>query len=338
MAQSISANDFLNASAKGIILDVRSSGEYNNGHIPGAISFPLFTDEERAEVGTLYKQTGQKEALLKGLEIVGPKLRYFAEKALELTSGKPAFIHCWRGGMRSGSMAIVLQTVGIKCIVLKGGYKAYRNFILSEFEKQWKFKVIGGKTGSGKTEVLKELNKLCEQIVDLEALANHKGSAFGRIGELPQPTTEQFGNNVYSVLQNFNIEKIVWVEDESQTIGTVFIPVEFYKNYRTSPLMVLEIPFEERLEHLMTIYGNYNIEEIKEAFVRITRKLGGQHVKAAIELINNEDIKSAAAIALKYYDKAYLFGLENKDTSNITYLTFEKLNSKKIAHKLITTE
>ena len=276
LVKSPSAPDFIETSANGVILDVRSPKEFKNGHIPGALSFPLFIDEERAEVGTLYKQKGRKEALLKGLEIVGPKLKDFVEKALEFTHGKPAFVHCWRGGMRSGSMATLLQTAGIECYILKGGYKAYRNFILNEFERPWKFKVIGGKTGSGKTQVLGELKKRGEQVIDMEAIAHHKGSAFGRIGELPQPTTEQFGNNVYSVLQNFDIEKTVWVEDESNTIGSVFIPVEFYSNYRRSPLHVLDIPFYERLEHLVTIYGNYDVAEIKDAFVRITRKLGGQ--------------------------------------------------------------
>ena len=260
------------------------------------------------------------------------------EKALELTNGKSAFVHCWRGGMRSGSMVTLLQTAGIECFVLKGGYKAYRNFILHEFERPWKFKVIGGKTGSGKTQVLGELKKLGEQVIDMEALAHHKGSAFGRIGEQPQPTTEQFGNDLYAELQKLDIEKTIWLEDESHAIGTVFIPVEFYKNYRRSPLLVLDIPFEERLNHLMTIYGNYDVAEIKDAFVRITRKLGGQHVKAAIEFIKGGNLKSAAEIALKYYDKAYLFGLENKDTKDIRYLPFDKFDPQQIAEKLLETE
>lgn len=335
MAQSLAPAQFLSASVGAVILDVRSPKEFENGHIPGAISFPLFTNEERAIVGTLYKQKGKTIALLKGLEIVGPKLKGFAEKALELSNGNPLYIHCWRGGMRSGSMAILLQTAGIDCVLLKGGYKAYRNHILSEFAKPWKFKVIGGKTGSGKTQVLAELAKLGQQVIDLEALAHHKGSAFGRIGELPQPTTEQFGNNLYEALQKCDNEKPIWVEDESHTIGTVFIPTEFYDNYRKSPLLVLDIPFAERLNHLVTIYGGYDVNEIKEAFERINRKLGGQNVKAALELIEIGDLYSAATIALNYYDKAYLYGLENKDTKNISYFNFNRLNSKQIAKKLL---
>lgn len=335
MAQTLAPAPFLSASVGGIILDVRSPKEFENGHIPGAVSFPLFSNEERAIVGTLYKQKGKTEALLKGLEIVGPKLKGFVEKALELSKGNPLYLQCWRGGMRSGSMAILLQTAGIDCVVLKGGYKAYRNHILSEFAKPWKFKVIGGKTGSGKTQVLAELAKLGEQVIDMEALAHHKGSAFGRIGELPQPTTEQFGNNLYQALHRFDADKPVWVEDESHTIGTVFIPTEFFSNYRKAPLFVLDIPFEERLNHLMTIYGNYNVQEIKEAFERIGRKLGGQNVKLAIEMIESNDLFSAASIALIYYDKAYLYGLENKDTETIFYFPFKKFNAQKIAQKLL---
>ena len=325
----------MKASGEGVILDVRSPKEFQNGQIPGAVSFPLFTDDERAEVGTLYKQKGKTKAVLKGLEIVGPKLKVFAEKALELTEGKTAFIHCWRGGMRSSSMAILLQTAGIECVILKGGYKSYRNHILSEFSKAWELKVIGGKTGSGKTRVLAELTKLGEQVIDLEAIAHHKGSAFGRIGELSQPTTEQFGNNLFQKLQNLDFEKTIWVEDESHTIGTVFIPSEFYNNYRKAPLIVLEIPFEERLNHLVTIYGSFDISEIKAAFERISRKLGGQHVKSALEFLDKGNLKSAAAIALNYYDKAYLYGLENKDTPNISYCNFETLNPKEIALHLL---
>jgi tRNA 2-selenouridine synthase len=335
LAQSLAPASFLSASTEGVVLDVRSPKEFENGHIPEAISFPLFTNEERAIVGTLYKQKGKTEALLKGLEIVGPKLKDFAEKALKLSNGNPLYIHCWRGGMRSGSMAILLQTAGIECVVLKGGYKAYRNHILSEFKKPWNFKVIGGKTGSGKTQVLAELAKQKEQVIDLEALAHHKGSAFGRIGELPQPTTEQFGNNLYKMLQNFDAHKTIWVEDESHTIGSVFIPSEFYYNYRKSSLYVLDIPFEERLNHLMTIYGNYNVQEIKEAYERIGKKLGGQHVKTALEMIDNNELVSAASIALNYYDKMYLYGLQNKDTQNITYFPFQKFNAQKIAQKLL---
>lgn len=335
MIQHLPVNDFLNASEKEVILDVRSPSEYIHGHIPGAISFPLFEDMERAEVGTLYKKAGKQAAVIKGLEIVGPKLKGFAEKAIELSDGNPLRIHCWRGGMRSSSMAMLLQAAGLECHLLKGGYKAYRNHLLSEFGKPWKFVVLGGKTGSGKTQVLHELSRFHAQVIDLEALAHHKGSAFGRIGELPQPTTEQFGNDLFHVLQHFDINKPIWIEDESHMIGNISIPVEFYANYRRSSLLVLDIPFEERLDHLVKIYGDSDLSAIKEAFVKIKKKLGGQHVITAMELLEAGDLKQAAAIALKYYDKAYGYGLEHKDTPNIKYIPFDTITPQDIAIQLL---
>lgn len=336
LTPTLSAPDFLRSATKGVILDVRSTGEYTNGHIPGSVSFPLFTDEERAKVGTLYKQTGKNEAMLTGLEIVGPKLRSFVEKAYEISQGKPVFIHCWRGGMRSSSMAVLLQTSGLTCHLLKGGYKAYRNYILAEFEKPLPLKVIGGKTGSGKTQVLHALRNLGQQVIDMEAIAHHKGSAFGKIGEMPQPSSEQFGNNLFEILKHLDSSKTIWLEDESQTIGKVFIPTEFYRNYRKSPLFVLDIPFEQRVEYLERIYGGYPVDEIIEAFIRIKKKLGGQHLNAALQSIASGDIREAVRIALKYYDKTYLYGLEHKDTSQICYLTFEILDPAEIAKQLTT--
>ena len=335
LTPSLTAPDFLSSATKGVILDVRSPSEHNNGHIPGAVSFPLFTDEERAKVGTLYKQTGKNEAMLTGLEIVGPKLRSFVEKVYQISQGKPVFIHCWRGGMRSSSMAVLLQTSGLTCHLLKGGYKAYRNYILSEFDKPLQIKVLGGKTGSGKTQVLHALTNLGQQVIDMEALAHHKGSAFGKIGELPQPSSEQFGNNLFEILNQLDSSKTIWLEDESQMIGKVFIPSEFYRNYRNSPLLVLDIPFEQRVEYLVRIYGNYPVDEITEAFGRIKKKLGGQHLNTAMQSIESGDIKEAARVALKYYDKAYLYGLEHKDTAQISYHTFESLDPAEIAQKLI---
>lgn len=333
--QSLAADLIFNSDSSYTLLDVRSPGEYRQGHIKGAISFPLFSDEERAEIGTLYKQAGNQDALLKGLEIVGPKLRGFVEEATKRRDGKKIYLYCWRGGMRSRSMATLLQTAGIQCVLIKGGYKAYRNFILDCFKLPWKFKVIGGKTGSGKTQILAALHQLNQQVLDMEAIACHKGSAFGKIGELPQPTTEQFGNEVFEVLRKFDRKKTVWIEDESHTIGSVFIPTELYENYRNSPLLVLDIPLEERLKNLVEVYGSYDLKEIKEAFEKIRKKIGGQNVLAATEMIKNNDAEGAAAIALNYYDKTYLYGLQNKDTSQINYVTFEKLDPIQIAEKLL---
>lgn len=333
--QILNASDFLNNSIKGQIIDVRSPSEFEAGHIPQALSLPMFTDKERAIVGTIYKQTGKKEALLEGLDLIGKKLKQIAEKAIEISNGKPLFVHCWRGGMRSKSMAQLFKNIGIECFVLEGGYKAYRNYILAEFKKPWKFIVLGGKTGSGKTLVLQQLQSLGEQVIDMEKLANHKGSAFGSIGEMPQPSTEQFSNNLYYNLAKQNPNKRIWLEDESQKIGTVFISSEFYNNYRLSPLIVIDISFEKRLKNLVNIYGGYCKDEIIAAFNKINKKLGGQHVKAAKDFVQQGNLTDAAAIALYYYDQTYNYGLQNKNTQNIINLSFNDENEMQIAKKLI---
>lgn len=335
--QILSAEDFLNQSAGGKIIDVRSPFEFASGHIPEAFSLPLFSDDERAIVGTIYKQTGKKEAILTGLEIVGKKLKNIAEQALEISQGKPLYVHCWRGGMRSKSMAQLFENIGIECFVMQGGYKSYRNFILSEFKKPYKFIVLGGNTGSGKTQVLQKLQALGEQVIDLEKLANHKGSAFGSIGEQPQPGSEQFANDLYKKMSFLNSQNRIWLEDESNKIGTVFIASEFFNNYRKCPLIILEISFEKRLQNLVEIYGKYNKTEIIEAFKKITKKLGGQNVQAASAFVMQNNLKDAAAIALYYYDKTYTYGLQNKEADKIMNLTFENENALEIAKKLIET-
>jgi len=311
---SLTPEEFLQQAENYPVLDVRSPKEFSAGHIPGAVSFPLFTDEERAVVGTLYKQQGREVAIDKGLEIVGPKMAGFVQQARAISNGKPLLMHCWRGGMRSGSMAWLLQTAGLHVSALKGGYKNYRSFISEEISKPRKYVVIGGMTGSGKTTLLHELKKLGEQIIDLEALANHKGSAFGAIGEKPQPTTEHFLNLLHHALSKLNAEKEIWLEDESRNIGSVQLPEVFYKNYRQAPLIILETPLDTRLNNLVADYVGADKEILKTCFKKIERKLGGQHLKAALQALDENDYHKAAAVALFYYDKAYKQGLETKDT------------------------
>ena len=211
------------------IIDVRSPKEFSQGHIPGAYNLPLFSNEERALVGTCYKQKGKEPAIKLGLEIVGPKMASFIEDARKISPNKQMLVHCWRGGMRSSSMAWLLELTGFDVSILKGGYKAYRNFALAIFNEDYKLKILGGKTGSGKTQLLHQMNKLGIQIIDLEAIAHHKGSAFGKIGHDAQPTSEQFENNLAMALQTLNAKKEIWLEDESKGIGKCFIPMNFWQ-------------------------------------------------------------------------------------------------------------
>jgi len=223
MPKEIQIDLFLELSKTNPIIDVRSPGEYEHAHIPGALNLPLFSNEERAEIGTIYKQRGRVKAVQRGLEVVGPKLAGFAKFALALQS-ENILIHCWRGGMRSSSMAWLLETVGINCTLLTGGYKSYRSRVLTSFEKPLKIILLGGYTGSGKTDLIKLLKEQGEQVLDLEGLACHKGSAFGAIGQGEQPSSEQFENLLSLEMEALDGEKVVWIEDESRNVGKVFVP------------------------------------------------------------------------------------------------------------------
>ncbi|MGE4332621.1 MAG: tRNA 2-selenouridine(34) synthase MnmH, partial [Macellibacteroides sp.] len=195
MEDVLMADDFLEQSKTGIMIDVRSPSEFEAGHIPGARNLPLFSDNERAEIGTRYVQYGKDNAVERGLEIVGPKLAGFVKQARLWADGTPIYMYCWRGGMRSGSMAWLFRTAGLTTYLLSGGYKAYRNSFAQLLEAHpWQLLILGGPTGCGKTEVLHQLQRMEQQVIDLEGLAHHKGSAFGSLGETAQPSTEQFTN------------------------------------------------------------------------------------------------------------------------------------------------
>lgn len=316
--------DFLHARADRVLLDVRSPGEYAQGHIPGAVRFPLFTDEERAQVGTAYKQQSQEAAMLLGLRIVGPKMEGFVREAQKLAPDRRLAVHCWRGGQRSQSMAWLFRQGGFDVVTLHGGYKQYRQFVLAGFETtDLPLIVIGGKTGTGKTKILRALRDLGEQIIDLEALAHHKGSAFGSIGEAPQPTVEQFENDLYEAMSRLDPARRVWVENESHSIGRVYIPEGFWRQMRRAPLFNIEVPQPVRIQNLVSDYVGISSPELEAAFRRIEKKLGGQHLKAALEALQQNDYAAAAEIALHYYDKTYRHGLENNPSPDIRMLQFE---------------
>ena len=240
------------------LIDVRSPGEYEKGHIVGAVNIPLFSNEERARVGTVYVQKSKEKAIELGYEYVTPKLDWFIEESRKVAGQLALVIHCWRGGMRSQAFAEHLNSNGFKEVfILDGGYKAYRNFMLAFFEQSFHLRILGGYTGSGKTYILKELDALGEQIIDLEEIAHHKGSAFGAIGEIAQPTQEQFENNLFTNLRQLNRKEPIWVEDESHNIGRINTPMVFFKQMREQAVYFIDIPKEKRAEHLVGEYSNF---------------------------------------------------------------------------------
>jgi len=302
------------------VIDVRSPQEFNNGHIPGAVNIPLFDDNERIAVGTKYKKEGRIPAILEGLKSTGPALSSKLEQALEKARGGKLLVHCWRGGMRSEAMAWLFSSGDIETEVLEGGYKSYRHFILESLSEKRKMIVLGGMTGSGKTHILRYLSEHGRQVIDLEGLANHKGSAFGSLGQPPQPSTEQFANDLYNKWEKLAIDLPFWVEDESRNIGTAFIPDSFYLNMQDTPAIILMMDLKTRLPRLMEEYSSYPAESLKTSILRISKRLGGDNTRDALDAVESGNFARAIEITLYYYDKAYMFGLKKKSSRNIMYV------------------
>ncbi|MFN3529304.1 MAG: tRNA 2-selenouridine(34) synthase MnmH [Bacteroidia bacterium] len=302
---------------QGLCLDVRSPAEYQIGHIPFAENFPLFTDKERALVGTAYKQQSPDAALELGLLYVGPKMAEFVRKARKLAKGRTVYLYCWRGGQRSASMAWLLSQAGLQIKLLEGGYKNWRQYVHGLFEVDWRLRVVGGKTGSGKTETLHHLQHMGCQVLDLEAIARHKGSAFGAIDMPEQCSNEHFMNLLGMALHTFDPAKSVWVEDESRMIGNLNIPAAIFKRMQAAECYVLDVSLPRRIKRLIAEYGRAASPILRQGFARIGRKLGGQNVQEALLALDQGDLSTAASIALRYYDRAYELDLKARDAQRI---------------------
>lgn len=298
------------------ILDVRSPCEFVHAHIPGAISFPLFSDKERAAVGTLYKKKGRDAAVKLGLHFVGPNLASFVEKAEKLASTEKTLrIYCARGGMRSSSLAWLLETAGFKCILLKGGYKTFRNWCLNQFEHKYNLQVLGGLTGCGKTEYLHKLQLEGEQVIDLEVIANHRGSSYGHLGLSQQPSAEQFENLLAVHLSGLNRNIRCWIEDESRMIGKCPIPCSLINQMKEAPFVWLECSKEERIQRLLSSYGTHAPDEIIQATQRLEKKLGSVRTREVIEAVGVGEMEKAISIVVDYYDQAYLYSCKRQNRS-----------------------
>ncbi|MCE3228688.1 MAG: selU [Bacteroidetes bacterium] len=339
MPQALDIQKFIwDSSGKGNVIDVRSPKEFAQGHVPGATNIPLFSNEERAVVGTIYKQKGREEAIVKGLEIVGPKMAGLVLKARELAQENTLYVHCWRGGMRSGSVAWLLEMYGLKVFTLKRGYKAFRTFALTSFNTPKNILLLSGRTGSGKTLILHKLKELGEQVVDLEGLAKHKGSAFGALGETEPPTQEQFENELCVRFMNMNPEREVWLEDEARLIGKKVIPEGLWTQMREAKIKYVNLPFEERVNYLVKEYGKFPMQQLEESILKITKRLGNEQTKDCINALKENDLKTTCEICLKYYDKSYEHGLHNRENLKLEDFPFDKLDADVIAKKLIDTK
>jgi len=313
MIRRITIQEFMDRRDPVPVVDVRTPAEFEHGHIPGAFNLPLFSNDERVRVGTAYKQQSREAAILLGFELTGPKWEGFIRKALEIAPGKQVAIHCWRGGMRSGAMAWALDLYGFQVVLIDGGYKRYRRWVLDQLEKDWPLTVVGGMTGSGKTRILHELRRAGEQVVDLEDLAQHCGSSYGTLDRLIQPTQEQFENNLTSQLLQFQPGRGIWVEDESLAIGKLTVPRRFWKAIQTALLFDVQVPIEVRVAALLQEYGSLDPEFLVACTERIRKRLGPEQTKQAIAAIREERLEDFIRIVLVYYDKTYRTGLNGRD-------------------------
>lgn len=336
MIQSVDIQEFLELSKLIPIIDARSESEFESGHIPSAHNVPILNNEQRKIVGTLYKQNGRETAVFKGLEFLGPNMSARLKKGVKIALNGQVLVHCWRGGMRSEFFAFLLKFYGLQPVLLKGGYKTFRSKVHETFNNSLQIVVLGGRTGSGKTILLEKLRELGEQIIDLEQLANHRGSSFGGLGMDEHPSQEQFENDLFSCINKLDVTKIVWIEDESRTIGGIVIPEGIWSQMKSAQKIYLGRDFEERLDQIMTDYSAFSKVDLIHSMNRIGKRLGPQHVKKAIELLENGEIREAFKMALVYYDKAYTYSLEKSKSGTIKHIEGIGLSYDELANLLIS--
>jgi tRNA 2-selenouridine synthase len=237
-------------------------------------------------------------------------------------------------------MAWLLDLYGFKVYLLIGGYKTYRNWALKQFESERPFYIVGGYTGGNKTGIIQYLQKIKEPAIDLEKLAAHKGSAFGNLEGIEQPSQEHFENLLafeLHHLQETHPGKAVWLEGESQRIGNINIPLPFFENMRRQKYFFMDIPFEARLDHIMEGYGKHHKDDLISAILRIKKKLGGLEMKNAVNALLEDDVRGCFTILLHYYDKLYLKSTtkENEDAARIIHVIAESTNEKINTEKLL---
>ena len=326
MIREIHISEFFKQGAS--LIDVRSPAEYRKGHIPGSVNIPLFSDAERAHVGTVYTRKSQEEATELAYNYVKPKLDDFIILSRKAAPSGTVTVHCWRGGMRSKLFARHLADHGFKNVsVIKGGYKAYRNYILGSFNIPLQLFIIGGYTGSDKTGIIQRLRHLGHQVIDLEEIAAHKGSAFGHIGEPVQPTPEQFENNLYNELRKLDRGRPVWLEDESRNIGGVNIPMDLFEQMRNSRVYFLKIPKKERSKNLVATYKCTDKTVLADAIIKITKRIGGLNTRLALQYLEEGEFYEAAMLTLQYYDKSYLKAIGYRNKNDVIYINAKNTNT-----------
>ncbi len=306
-------------------IDVRSPGEFAQGSIPGAINVPLLDDEERARVGTTYKQVGRAEATRLAMDLVSPKIPHFVRCIdCELSGGQAPLIFCWRGGKRSEAMATFVDLAGTPVYRLTGGYRAYRNYVverLASAQLKMPLIVLNGLTGVGKTDVLARLAARGEAVIDLEQLAGHRGSAFGSLGEIEPRNQKQFDALLWETIKQINDRPYVFIEGESKRIGRVLVP-DFLMDAKLHGVQVyLEAPLSVRVARIVATYHPQGTNEaafqqdVREAISRIEKRLAPDVRQTLHEAVTAADYEAVVQLLLtNYYDPRYAHTFKQYDT------------------------
>lgn len=292
------------------IIDARTPLEFAEDHLPGAYNVPILTNEERVEIGTIHKHQGPQAARMRGLELTCGRFAALAREAIDVAAGRPLLVYCWRGGLRSLSLAILIESCGYPVLRLQGGYKAFRNQVVDYFEDftpPAPLIVIHGMTGSGKTTFINGLDRMRWTVIDLEGLARHRGSAFGAMGLGEQPTQKRFDTLLWDALRQAPPGKPIVLEGESQRIGRITLPGNVYDIMAASCKVWCSVSVDTRVRRLTEEYAHPEYRQpMAEALERIKKKLGGSGYAALQELLEGWDIPGLArGLVERYYDKLY---------------------------------
>ena len=332
MIKVLNIAEFLEATTP--LVDVRAPVEFLDSHISGAVNIPLLNDEHRVLVGTTYKQQGREAAIQLGYKLVNP-LRQDLLKAIQsISNQKKVRLYCARGGLRSANMAQFFNEHGYEVELLKGGYKAYRKHILHVIASYKKIIILSAYTGSGKTEILKALAARKAQVLDLEDLAQHKGSAFGNLGYNGQPGSALFHNLIFDAIKGFDRNKPLWVENESVTIGKVYLPKELWENMKSAGGVEIEVPAEKRLQFTLEQYGHYEKNDLIACVVNLNKRLGDAETRRLSGLISEGQLEPVVRSLFRYYDKSYEFGRSKRNCHQYVKIHFSDLNPEEIAEFL----